>query len=106
MVLETSTLNVLDYHNNAKINKIVNTTFNMDYLQFMTLVINKPTRVTRNSTTAIDNIITNSLVYSNVETTIIRTDISDHFQIFIVIKISTNLSKSSAKVSVRECFMN
>lgn len=62
--------------------------------------------MTRNSTTAIDNIITNSLVYSNLETSIIRTDISDHFQIFIFIKISTNLSTSSAKVSIKECFMN
>lgn len=62
--------------------------------------------MTRNSTTAIDNIITNSLVYSNLETSIIRTDISDHFQIFIFIKISTNLSTSSAKESIKECFMN
>lgn len=42
-------------------------------------VINKLTFFTRKSTTAIDHIITNSLLNSKVETDNIRTYISDHF---------------------------
>ena len=44
--------------------------------------INKPTRVTRNTATAIDHIITNTVI-SGIQhrSGIIKTDISDHFPI-------------------------
>ena len=44
--------------------------------------INKPTRVTRNTVTAIDHIITNTVI-NGIEHRydIIKTDISDHFPI-------------------------
>ena len=41
--------------------------------------VNKPTRVTRNTATAIDHIITNSIINAEFKTGIIQTDISDHF---------------------------
>ena len=47
-------------------------------------IINKPTRVTKNSATAIDHIITNSYLNSIIETGLIKTDISDHFPIYII----------------------
>ena len=47
-------------------------------------VINKVTRVTKTSVTAIDHIITNSYLNAHIRTGIIKTDISDHFPIFLV----------------------
>ena len=47
----------------------------------MILIINKPTRVTRKTATAIDHIITNCFVGINFKTAIFKRDISDHFPI-------------------------
>ena len=47
-------------------------------------VINKITRVTKKSATAIDHIITNSYLNANIQTGIIKTNISDHFPIFLL----------------------
>ena len=49
-------------------------------------IINKPTRVTSSSVTAIDNILTNSFFDLSLKTGIIKTDISDHFPIYFSIK--------------------
>ena len=38
----------------------------------------------KKSATAIDHIITNSFLNSNISTGIIKNDISDHFQIFVI----------------------
>ena len=48
--------------------------------------VNKPTRVRRNTATAIDHIITNSVINAEFKTGIIRTDISNHFPIFFIFK--------------------
>ena len=45
--------------------------------------INKPTRVTKKTATAIDHIITNSFVENTFKTAIIKSDVSDHFPICI-----------------------
>ena len=53
----------------------------------MVPVINKPTKPTRvikNTATAIDHIITNSLLYRTINTGIIKLDVSDHFPIFLI----------------------
>ena len=42
---------------------------------------NKPTRITRKTSTIIDHILTNSFLDSNFKTFIFKTDISDHFSI-------------------------
>ena len=47
--------------------------------------INKPARVTRETTTANDHILTNQLINANFKTTIFKTDISDHIPVCIVI---------------------
>ena len=44
--------------------------------------INKPTRVTRQAASAIDHIITNSVMHTGFKSVIIKTDISDHFPVF------------------------
>ena len=52
----------------------------------MVPVINKPTRVTARTCTAIDNIFINSVFDSKFLPGIIKSDVSDHFPIFIVAK--------------------
>ena len=73
-------LNVLDYKTNKKIQNF----FDLMFQHGLIPVINKPTRITKRNATAIDHIITNSYLSSNLKTGIIKTDISDHFPIFLV----------------------
>ena len=46
--------------------------------------INKPTRVTKYTATAIDNIITNCIINSDFKSAIVKTDLSDHFPIILI----------------------
>ena len=55
-------LNVLDYNKNEKVTKFLNLTFEYGFVP----VINKPTRVTKNTAPAIDHIITNSLLHRSI----------------------------------------
>ena len=48
--------------------------------------INKPKRVTRQTASAIDHIIINSIMHTGFKSGIIKTDISDHFPIFLCYK--------------------
>ena len=57
-------LNVLDYDNNKK----VKTFFNLMFQHNLIPIINKPTRITKRNATAIDHVITNSYLSSNIET--------------------------------------
>ena len=47
-------------------------------------LINKPTRVTRTNATAIDHILTDAFLNKQIETRIIKTEILDHFPIFLI----------------------
>ena len=71
-------INVLDYESNKKVQHFLSSMFQYNMIP----TINKPTRVTRNTATAIDHIITNT-VKSGIQhrSGIIKTDISDHFPI-------------------------
>ena len=75
-------LNCLDYHNNTKVRNF----FDILFSYGMIPIINKPTRVTKTLATAIDNIFINSFFNDSIETGIVKTDISDHFPIFVAIK--------------------
>ena len=75
-------LNVLEYNKNGKVIKFLNLTFECGFVPF----INKPTRVTKNTATAINHIITNSLLYRTIYTVILKLDISDHFPISLIAK--------------------
>ena len=50
----------------------------------MVPVLNKPSRVTKNTATAIDHLITNQLLHRTINTGIIKLDISNHFPIFLI----------------------
>ena len=72
-------LNVLDYNKKEKVTTFLNLTFEYGLVP----VINKPTRVTKNTATAIDILIQTHL-YRTINAGIIKLDISDHFPIFLI----------------------
>ena len=75
-------LNILNYNKNAKVTKFLNLTFEYGFVP----VINKPTRIKKNTVTAIDHIITNSLLHRTINARIFKLDTLDHFPIFLVAK--------------------
>ena len=73
-------LNLLDYNTNRKVHNFLS----LIYENGMIPAINKPTRVTRKTATAIDHILTNSLFDTFFKTVIFKSDISDHFPIWFL----------------------
>ena len=63
-------------------------------------LINKPTRVTRTNATAIDHILTNAFLNKQIETRIIKTEILDHFPIFLITDpiISSEIKKKNTSL--------
>ena len=76
-------INVLDFEQNKKVQNFVNLMFQFGLVP----TINKPTRVTNKTISAIDYIITNFIYNNDFKTAIIRTDISDHFPITYTFKL-------------------
>ena len=76
-------LNVLDFENNKKVQNFINLMFPYGTI----LAINKPTRVTANTATAIVHIITNVIIDTDFKTGILKICISDHFAIMLVFQI-------------------
>ena len=74
-------MNLLDFKQNKKVQ-------NLMFGHSMTPVINKPTRVTKNTATAIDNIFVNLVITTKFKTGIIKLDILGHFPIFFVAEYS------------------
>ena len=72
-------INVPDYENNVKVKNNVNFAFQNSLI----LLINKPTRATRTNTTAICYILTNAFLNKQIKMRIIKTEISDHFPIYL-----------------------
>ena len=79
-------LNALDYD----INEVVKNFFNLVSIQTLT-------SVTTTSATPIDHILTNTVLENKIQSGIIKTDISDHFPIFTVLKTSETFSLEKTK---------
>ena len=94
-------LNVVDYNKNEKVTKFLNLTFEYGFVP----VINKPTRVTKNTAAAIDHVITNSLLHRTINTGIRKLDISDHFPIFLIAKTEKKLTPEG-KVQITKRLIN
>ena len=75
-------MNVLDYEYNGKVKSF----FDLMYQRNLIPTINKPTRVGKNSATAIDHIITDYVLTCDFKTAILKTDLTDHFPIVIALK--------------------
>ena len=76
-ILGDFNINLLKHDTNPHINDFINTSLAHSFIP----KVDKPTRITHNTATIIDNIITNSTDIHSA-TGILVTDISDHFPIF------------------------
>ena len=72
----------LDFDKNRRVQSFVNLMFRFGMIP----TINKLTRVTRHSTTAVDHVFTNTIMDNIKIKTIVKTDIPDHFTIFFTTK--------------------
>ena len=74
-------LNLLDHESKKKMHNHLNIIYRNDMIPTK----NKPIRVTRTTTTAIDHILTNSFLDRNFKTAVFKSAISDHFPICFII---------------------
>jgi hypothetical protein len=70
-------IDLLKHNNHIPTSEFIN----LNFTHTISPLINKPTRVTKNSATIIDNIFTNALQHDKNFTCILPSDISDHFPI-------------------------
>ena len=75
-------MNVLNYEYNGKVKSL----FDLMYQRNLIPTINKPTRVGKNSATAIYHIITGYVLTCDFKTAILKADLTDHFPIVIALK--------------------
>ena len=94
-------LNLIDYQSNAKVRNFVNLIFQHSLVP----IVNKPTRVTKNNTTLIDYIITNSFTDQENLNGILKTDIFDHFPIFNI-SMKHGLDSDDKKVTIKKRIIN
>ena len=94
-------LNVLDYSKNEKVTKFLSLIFEYGLVP----VINKPTRVTKNTATAVDDIIANSPLHRTINKGIIKLNISDHFPIFLIAETERRMTPEE-KVQIRKHLVN
>ena len=83
-------LNMLDHDKCSKVQNFLN----LLYENGMIPTINKPTRITKKTATAIDHILTNQFINVNFKTTIFKTDISDHFPVCFILSSKEKLVES------------
>ena len=79
--------------------------FNLIFQNGIFPLINRPTRVTKSSATIIDHVLTNTIIESELQSGIIKTDVSDHFAVFALMKTSLvqpNIKKTFIKQDINE----
>ena len=84
-------INCLEYFENEKVSTFCNSLFEYGAIA----LINKPTRVAKNSATIIDNVITTNIFDGSLKKSIIKSDLSDHLPIFFSISTSKSPQNSS-----------
>ena len=88
-------INYLNYETDTTANEFYNCCFSHGILP----IINQPTRVTPRSATLIDNIFSNCFHEKNLINGIIKSDISDHFPVFVSFDDS---AKSEEHITIRK----
>ena len=94
-------MNLLDFEQNKKVQKFLNIMFRHSWMP----VINKPTRVTKNAATAIDHIFINSVTTTKFKPGNIKSDISDHFPIFVVVDYNIHIKETKESFIFRANFL-
>ena len=90
-------LNLLNTQRHKLTADFVETVFSYSYIP----LINKPTRVTDNSATLIDNILCNDIQNNEMTNGLLYVDISDHFPIFCV-NATKQISKDPIYIETRQ----
>ena len=80
-------LNLLHFEENKKVRSFINLMFQFGLVP----ATNKPTRITKDTVSAIDHIITNSIINGEFKSAILAADISDHFLIIYTFKLKMKL---------------
>ena len=88
-------INLLDFKQNKNIQNSLNIMFDHS----MMLFINKPTRVTKNTASAIDQV--TSVTTTKFKTGIIKLDILDHFPIFFVTDDNIHIKETKERFIFR-----
>lgn len=88
-------INVLDYENNLKVKNAVNFALQNSLIP----LINKPARVTTTNSIAIDLILTNAFLNEQIRTGIIKTEISNHFPLFLITDPTTSSKIKKLKIT-------
>ena len=83
-------INLLNFGTHTKTNEFIDDVISHGFLPY----ILKPTRVTDTSATLIDHIYSNH-TYTNQDSGIIVTDLSDHFGVFYITYNTTNKTEST-----------
>ena len=68
---------LLHFEKNKKVQNFINLTFQFGLVP----TTNKPKRITKDTISAIDHLVTNSIINNQFKTSILTADISDHFPI-------------------------
>ena len=90
-------MNLLDFEQNKKVQNFPNIMFGHSMMP----VINKPTRATKNTAIAIDHILIISVSTTKFKTWIIKSDISDHFPIFLLADYNIHIKETKERFIFR-----
>ena len=80
--------------------------FNLIFQRGFLPLIRRATRVTRTTVTAIDHIITDAILESTIQSAIIKSNISDHFPILIILENSFSKYKIDEKTKITKQDLN
>ena len=86
-------INSFDYDNNVLVRNFFNLIFQSGFLP----LIQRATRVTTTTATAIDHIITDAILESTMDSGTITANIFDYFLIFAILENSCNKKKKKKK---------
>ena len=98
LFLAGDNIDSLDYLTNSIVKQFFNLSFKNGVTP-LSLLINRPTRVSRTSATCIDQMLTNIFMDSKIMSGIIKTDIIDHFAIFCTIKTNEKYPPMTSRLS-------
>ena len=88
---------MLSYENSNEVSSFLNNLYTHNIYP----LTNKPTRITKESATLIDNILTSEIT-STIKSGILLSDVTDHFPIFCF--VDYNLIKNKGKTENRYCY--
>jgi hypothetical protein len=93
-------MNCLVYNKDKKVKSFYDEIFMAGALP----LINRPTRISKSSTTLIDNILTTDIYNNELQKGIIKTDISDHFPIFLTINTVSSTNVKTKNIIKKRVF--